>query len=280
VTTASVQGASQRAADDIVKASTNVTDALAAAGPDPESAGPRGSRAARPAHVRGSRLRAAPAAAAARDRRRGDHPEDGIAEQRAGEALDGMTSTQIRDLKLLEESLRRRPSDPETVIRLRNLSGLDPAEFAQLNLADYRDQLSESDLRALQSTQRSIRTTAVRTEAATRTRQTKDLLKAQRTEGFYKSQGLPVPDALAQQLRGLRDSLKVGGTTPATPGAPLPTTAPAKAAGSGALPTLKLPGSPPEEGAPIASLPAEWLAHARENPDYAAYLAAMGVSVE
>lgn len=281
VTTSSIQGASQRTADDIVKASTNITDALASAGQilNPSVREEVEQRVRRTfedrAYAQRQQQLQQEISAAAIIRKTGSLSNV------PAKLLNDMTSTQIRDLKMLEESLRRRPSDPDVVGKLRNQSGLDPAGFAQLNLPDYRDQLSDADLRALQTTQRTIRQAATRTAATTRTRQTKDLRKAETTEGFYKSQGLVVPDMLSKQLKGLRDSLGVKPTTPRAPGAPLPA-APRTGSGAppaGALPTIKLPGTP-DEGASLASVPDAWREAARANPDYAAYLATMGVSIE
>lgn len=290
----SVMGAGQRAADGILQSAPSLTAALASAGVilDPQVREETEQRVRRGFEDR---------ALAQREQQLKQEVDAGAVVLKTGrfdeipaKLLVGLTPDQIRGLKLQEESLRRRPSDPDTLAKLRNTSANAPDQFKTLNLGEYRDQLSPADLTALQTRQRTLldadRRAAAAAASTARTRQQKELTRLQRSVGALQGLGLgaAMDSATAgdrRRIKVLQDSLRAS----TAPGSPLPSAAPAGSgppAPAAALPQFHLPG--PKRPEPDASdrlasamtVPSTWLDHARANPDYAAYLAAMGVSIE
>jgi hypothetical protein len=114
-----------------------------------------------------------------------------------------------------------------------------------------------------------------------RTRLEKEKLQLHKTiDGMSALAGTPAIDSVLapkrRRLKVVEDSL---GAMPKTPGAPLTPTPAGSGPVASAPPVLQLPGTrrDDDDDAHAPTVPEEWLQHADENPDYAAYLEMMGV---
>lgn len=299
VSKGSVVGASQRFSDRIVKESATLQSGLEAAAEilDPQVRAATEERVRRHFEDRDLSLRL--------DAEQAFHDASNIVRQT--HSFDAVPpALQRRLLPGQEVELRRMQngeSDQGLLYQLMNSASLHPDEFAKIDLSQYQGQLGRLDLKAMLNRQATVRAHQRTEEAAAQRRAATDLKGinhrldlARRTAGFYESAGITVPATNTAQIRRLQaDSTRAaqaaaGAPSPSVPGAPL--RVPTPAAGSGAKTPaaakpvpLVLPGSParPPEPSPDETVslnpqvPSTWLEHAAENPDYAHYLALMGV---
>lgn len=280
----SVLGASQRAADGILKGAATLRDALDRAGQiaDPNVREETEQRVRRSFEDK---------AAAEREDRQNNEIEAGQIIRKTGHydqipvrLLAKLTPNQIDGLKLLERTLTKKSSNPGTVLALRNLAGLHPEDFTREDLSQFRDQLSDADYDALAKKQLELRLGARRTENTARERQLKDLRKLEGEMHQSLQFNIPFDREKSLKIRALRDSVGVPPHGATVPGAPIkpPVGAPAKPPTSSApLNITPLPKPPEHDGdfALVPSVPDSWLEHAQRDPGYADYLAAMGISV-
>jgi hypothetical protein len=190
------------------------------------------------------------------------HQAEGIVRQSG--RLDSIPPAMARELDQQSIDLlhRRFESNPTVLNQLRNVVGLQPGEFAKLDLTVYEDQLSKQDYAHLVAQQTSIRLGEHRTEQSS---VRMALRAAERHADAYKAAGIPVPSQLAQNIRKMRSQLDQppalrDPSRPNAPGAPI------------GLPPMTVA---PTDGGP--QVPRTWRNHAAANPAYARYLQTMGV---